>query len=52
MSILRRAVGESGTTGYFRPLASGDTFAGFATGNIDNTITGHAAGAVSVPVKR
>jgi hypothetical protein len=46
------AVGESGATGYFRPLASGDTFAGFATGNADNTLLGHAAGAVSVNVKR
>lgn len=46
------AVGESGATGTFRPLASGDTFAGFASENADNTGTGHAAGAVSVPVKR
>jgi len=46
------AVGESGATGYFRPLVNGDTFAGFAIGNADNTGVGHAAGAASVNVKR
>jgi hypothetical protein len=44
------AVGESGTTGTFRPLVSGDNFAGFAAAQCDNTITGHAASFVSVPV--
>jgi len=44
------AVGESSTTGTFRPLAAGDTFAGFATRKVDNT--GGAAGDVRVNVKQ
>jgi hypothetical protein len=46
------AVGESGVTGTFRPLVSGDKFAGFCIEKADNTGTGHAAGAVNVRVKR
>lgn len=46
------AVGESGTSGTFRPLVSGDQFAGFAVAQADNTGTGHAAGAVNVDVKQ
>ena len=44
------AVGESGVTGTFRPLVSGDNFAGFCVEKVDNTGTGHAAGAVNVKV--
>jgi len=46
------AVGESSTTGTFRPLAAGDNFAGFATRKADNTAVGAAAGDVNVNVKQ
>jgi hypothetical protein len=42
------AVGESGTTGTFRPLVSGDNFAGFAYKQADNSAG--AAGDVKVKV--
>jgi len=44
------AVGESSTTGTFRPLVAGDSFAGFATRKADNT--GGAASAINVNVKQ
>lgn len=43
------AVGENGS-GYFRPLAAGDNFAGFATRKVDNT--GGSAGDKNVNVKQ
>jgi len=46
------AVGESSTTGTFRPLVAGDNFAGFATRKADNTAVGAAAGDVNVNVKQ
>lgn len=46
------AVGESSTTGTFRPLVAGDSFAGFATRKADNTAVGAAAGDVNVNVKQ
>jgi hypothetical protein len=46
------AVGESGVTGTFRPLAGGDDFAGFAIASADNTVLGHAAGFRNVKVKQ
>ncbi len=46
------AVGESSTTGTFRPLVAGDSFAGFATRKADNTAVGAAAGDVKVNVKQ
>lgn len=44
------AVGESGATGTFRPLASGDAFAGFAIEQCDNSAG--AAAARSIKVKQ
>lgn len=44
------AVGESGTTGTFRPLVSGDNFAGFAIRRADNA--GGGAGDARVLVKQ
>ena len=44
------AVGEKDDTGTFRPLVSGDKFAGFSLGKFDNTIAGHVAGFVSAEV--
>jgi hypothetical protein len=46
------AVGESAATGTFRPLVSGDQFAGFAVEQADNTVLGHVAGFVKVNVKQ
>ncbi len=43
------AVGENGS-GYFRPLAAGDNFAGFALRKADNSAVGAAAGDVNVNV--
>ncbi|MCX5712120.1 MAG: cytoplasmic protein [Candidatus Omnitrophica bacterium] len=43
------AVGENGS-GYFRPLAAGDPFAGFAVRKADNSAVGAAAGDVNVNV--
>jgi hypothetical protein len=45
------AVGQSGTTGTFRGLVSGDDFSGFAVEKADNTVVGHAASFVSARVK-
>ena len=45
------AVGESSTTGTFRPLVAGDSFAGFATRKADNSGSA-VAGAINVQVKQ
>lgn len=44
------AVGESSTTGTYRPLAGGDTFGGFAVAQCDNT--GGSAAAKRIKVYR
>lgn len=46
------AVGMDGSTGYARQLVANDRFAGFAEQHIDNTVSGHSAAALSVPVMR
>jgi hypothetical protein len=43
------AIGELNDTGTFRPLASGDKFAGFATETVDNSAG--AASALNIPVR-
>ena len=44
------AVGESSSTGTYRPLVAGDTFNGFAESKADNS--SGAASAINVKVKR
>lgn len=44
------AVGNN--AGFARQLVANDIFLGFAEQHIDNTVTGHSAGALSVPVMR
>ena len=41
-------VGRNRSTGYARPLTAGDEFLGVAYKQADNTISGHAAGGISV----
>jgi len=41
-------VGLDATSGYARPLVAGDTFAGVAYHEADNTIAGHSAGGIRV----
>lgn len=42
------AVGESSSTGTYRPLAAGDTFVGFCTAKVDNSAGAAAALKVNV----
>lgn len=44
------AVGVTG--GYARQLVAADDFGGFAEQKVDNTVTGHADGFKTVPVRR
>lgn len=41
-------VGIDSSTGYARPLTAGDDFAGVAYAQADNTVSGHAAGGITV----
>ncbi len=41
-------VGLNAATGYVRPLVAGDTFAGVAYEQADNTVSGHTAGGIRV----
>ncbi|MGE0481811.1 MAG: hypothetical protein AB7Q17_15205 [Phycisphaerae bacterium] len=45
-------VGRNRSTGYCRPLSSGDDFLGVAYQKADNTVAGHTAGGISVRLQQ
>lgn len=50
--VIYRGSAVGLTSGYARQLVAGDIFGGFAEQKVDNTVTNHADGFKSVPVRR